>query len=197
MTSRIVSRRAVTLGMAALPAGFSAAARASAASNNMGTSAPNSMGTSASAAGISHTAAAIHQEVVFDADRHRVYQALTEARLFDKVVKLSAAAASAAAPGAPPTQLASEAGGTFSLFGGYITGRQIELVADERVVQVWRAGSWEPAAYSIARFVLESEGGKTRLLFDHKGFPDDQAVHLATGWHINYWEPLAKFLAAG
>src|SRR5262245_45405020 len=34
--------------------------------------------------GISHTAESIHQEPVFQASRKRVYQALTEARQFDR-----------------------------------------------------------------------------------------------------------------
>ena len=86
-------------------------------------------------------------------------------------------------------------GGAFSLFGGYVTGRQLELMPDERIVQAWRAGSWGPGLYSIARFELKEEGSGTKIIFDHRGFPDGTAQHLAEGWHGNYWEPLAKYLA--
>jgi hypothetical protein len=54
--------------------------------------------------------------------------------------------------------------------------------------------SWAPGAYSIARFVLEPQDMSTRLIFDHVGFPDDAAAHLAEGWQGNYWTPLAKVL---
>ena len=87
------------------------------------------------------------------------------------------------------------AGGAFLLFGGYITGRQIELVPNERVVQAWRAGGWDPAHYSIAKFELVEQGSGTKIVFDHTGFPNGQAEHLAEGWKGNYWEPLEKFLA--
>ena len=145
---------------------------------------------------ISHTAEAIHQEVVFKASRKRVYESLTDAKQFDKVVQLSAAMQSGMAPKTKPTEVGREAGGAFSAFGGYITGRQIELVPGERIVQAWRVGSWVPGAYSIAKFVLTEQGSDTKLVFDHTGFPQGEAQHLAEGWKANYWEPLKKFLAS-
>jgi activator of HSP90 ATPase len=87
-----------------------------------------------------------------------------------------------------------ELGSAFSLFGGYITGRQSELVANERVVQAWRAGSWPVGIYSIARFEFEAEGSGTKIVFDHTGFPHGLAEHLAAGWKSRYWEGLENFL---
>jgi len=146
--------------------------------------------------GILRAAEAIHQEPVFKASRKRVYEALTDANQFAKVVELSAAMKSGGMKaGAAPVAISREAGGAFSAFGGYITGRQVELVANERIVQVWRVGSWDPGSYSIARFVLVDSGSETKIKFDHTGFPTGQAEHLAEGWRTNYWEPLAKFLA--
>jgi activator of HSP90 ATPase len=145
--------------------------------------------------GISRAEEAIHQEPVFKASRKRVYEALTDANQFGKVVQLSAAMqAGGMKTGAAPVTISREAGGAFSAFGGYVSGRQIELVPNERIVQVWRAGSWDPGSYSIAKFVLVEQGAETKIKFDHTGFPKGQAEHLAEGWRINYWEPLAKFL---
>ena len=138
---------------------------------------------------ISRTAESIHQEVVFKASRNRVYEALTDAEQFTKVVKLSKVS------GGPAAVISKEAGGTFSAFGGYITGRHIELVPNERIVQAWRAGSWEAGKYSIARFELKEQGEETKLVFDHTGFPNGNAEHLLEGWNTNYWEPLRKYLA--
>jgi activator of HSP90 ATPase len=101
------------------------------------------------------------------------------------------------APGKSSTEISREAGGAISLFGGYVTGRQIELVPNERIVQVWRAGSWDPGSYSLAKFVFTEQGAGAKLVFDHTGFPLGLAEHLAEGWRINYWEPLEKFLAQG
>ena len=71
----------------------------------------------------------IHQEIVLSASPERVYQALTDAKQFSAVC------------GGAPTEISSEAGGAFSCFEGRIEGRNIELVANQRLVQAWRAGN--------------------------------------------------------
>ena len=125
----------------------------------------------------------IHQEVEFNASPDRVYAALTDAGHFSKLT------------GGAAAELSREAGGAISCFGGAIVGRTIELVPDQRVVQVWRAGSWPAGVYSIVRFELQPNGSGTRLVFDQSGFPEAEALHLAEGWHKMYWEPMRKFLA--
>ena len=144
---------------------------------------------------ISHTAESIHQEPVFKASRKRVYEALTDAKQFDKVAQLSTAMKSGMAPGAKPTEIGREAGGAFALFGGYVTGRHLELVSNERIVQAWRAGGWDPGDYSIAKFQLVEQGDGTKIMFDHTGFPRGDGEHLAAGWQAHYWDPLERFLS--
>jgi uncharacterized protein YndB with AHSA1/START domain len=144
---------------------------------------------------ITNTNEAIHQEVIFKASRKRVYEALTDAKQFEKVVQLSSAVKSGMVPPGKPAEISREPGGAFALFGGYVSGRQLVLVPDKLIVQAWRAGSWDPNSYSIAKFALTDQDSHTKLIFDHAGFPNDQAQHLSEGWHVNYWEPLAKFLA--
>jgi activator of HSP90 ATPase len=143
---------------------------------------------------ISRSAEAIHMQVNFNATTARVYDALTDAKQFNKVVQLSAAMKSMGLNN-KPVEMSREPGGAFSAFGGYVSGRQLELVAGQRIVQAWRAGSWDSGQYSIARFELSAEGSRTKLVFDHTGFPQGQADHLLAGWKGNYWEPLEKFLA--
>jgi activator of HSP90 ATPase len=144
---------------------------------------------------IARTAESIHQEPVFKASRKRVYEALTDAEQFNKVTQLSAAMHSGMPPGATPTEISREVGGSFRLFGGHIVGRQVELVPNERIVQAWRVVTWDPGVYSIAKFELKEQDSETRLVFDHAAFPDGKAEHLAAGWKTNYWEPLHKYLS--
>ena len=144
---------------------------------------------------ISHTAESIHQEVSFTASPKRVYEALTDAKQFQRVIELSDAMKSMMPAGAPPAQISSDPGGSFSTFGGIIVGRQIELVPNQRIVQAWRPKYWDPGAYSIVKFELAESSSGTKLTLDHRGFPDGDAQHLLTGWNENYWEPLQKFLA--
>jgi len=145
-------------------------------------------------AGIFYSAEAIHQEPTFNAARHAVYQALTVAKQFDRLVALSDAVNSM--PSRPrPAQITARDGGEFALFGGHITGRFIELIPDDLIVQAWRSEDWGRGVFSIARFELRSEGAGTKILFDHTGFPVGQAEHLAEGWYANYWRPLQGLLS--
>jgi activator of HSP90 ATPase len=144
--------------------------------------------------GISHTAESIHQEPVFTATPKRVYEALTDAKQFTRVIQLSGALQAMHLPDKPAV-ISREAGGAFALYGGYITGRHVELVPNVRVVQAWRAGDWPPGVYSIAKFELVEQGSGCKIVFDHTGFPKGEAEGLASGWKAHYWEPLAKVLA--
>jgi activator of HSP90 ATPase len=144
--------------------------------------------------GISHTAESIHQEPVFTASPKRVYEALTDAKEFTRIIRLSGALQAMHLPDTP-AEISREAGGAFALYGGYITGRHVELVPNVRIVQAWRAGRWPPGVYSIAKFELAKQGAGCKIVFDHTGFPKGDAESLASGWRAHYWEPLAKVLA--
>jgi activator of HSP90 ATPase len=146
------------------------------------------------ALGIVRDLESIHHEVRFKASPERLYTALTDAKEFQKVVLLSGAAKTGMVKDPQPAQISAVVGGEFALFGGYITGRQVELVPHVRIVQAWRTGSWDPGTYSIARFALAPQGSGTLLTFDHTGFPKGEAEHLAQGWIANYWQPLEKLL---
>jgi uncharacterized protein YndB with AHSA1/START domain len=131
----------------------------------------------------------IHQEVTFPVSPKRVYELLTDGEKF------------AAATGRPAT-IGGE-GAPFSIFGGYINGRQIELVPGGRIVQAWRGADWGPGVYSLVRFTLTPEGKGTKLVVDHDAYPEGKSPqypswheHLSTNWPVFYFEPLAKYLVA-
>jgi activator of HSP90 ATPase len=186
--STSITRRSLAIHIAALPVALTAATGGLAASNSSNVAV-------AITDGLSHASEAIHQELLFNASPQRVYGALTNGKSFDAITRLSDGDALLKASGAKPTAINGEVGGTFTLFGGYVTGRNLEMLPDERLVQAWRAGSWKPGAFSIAAFSFVKEGTKTKLLFDHRGFPDGEGASLAQGWHSHYWGPLTTFLA--
>jgi activator of HSP90 ATPase len=188
MQSTPITRRALAARLAVLPLALGAATQGWAAANAIGASSAN---------GLVHTAAVIRQQIVFEAEPRRVYEALTSEQRFDAITRLSDGATLLEAKGAKPTLIDGEVGGTFTLFGGYITGRHLYMLPNERLVQAWRAGSWKPGQYSIADFSLVAEGTRTRLEFEHRGFPESEGASLAHGWHEHYWEPLKKYLARG
>jgi len=117
----------------------------------------------------------------FKGSPQRIYEALLDSNKFSSF-------------SAEPAQIDRSAGGGFSMFGGKIVGRNIELIANQRIVQAWRPASWDPGVYSVVKFELTLRGADTRVLLDHTGFPQDAYAHLNTGCKLQYWEPLAKFL---
>lgn len=125
----------------------------------------------------------IHQEIVVASPPGRVYEALTDGAQFSQL------------SGGAPAEIDAAPGGAFSCFGGMIRGRTIEAAPGRLLIQAWRAESWDPGVYSIVRFELTAEGGGTRVVLDHTGFPAEQGEHLAQGWQANYWEPLQQLSA--
>jgi len=122
----------------------------------------------------------IHQEIDFTASPQKVYEALLDAKQFTTFSGRTA-------------EINREVGGAFSLFGGHIIGRNLELVPNQRIVQAWRVVTWPEGAYSIVRFEFTAQGSGTHLVFDHTGFPEGLHDHLAEGWETNYWELLKKY----
>jgi uncharacterized protein YndB with AHSA1/START domain len=156
---------------------------------------PISAAESNEAKGLTHDAAAIHQQVTFAAPCAKVYDALTQSAKFDAMTRLSDAVSLVTASGAKPTEIDAEVGGAFTLFGGYVTGRNLEMIPGRRLVQSWRAGSWDPGEYSVVRFKLADAAKGCSLTFDHRGFPDSQGKSLLYGWGVHYWTPLRKLLS--
>jgi uncharacterized protein YndB with AHSA1/START domain len=125
----------------------------------------------------------IHQQVTIDATPAAVYDVLTSS---DKFARMT---------GGRAADIASQAGGAVSLFGGDVEARNVELVPGKRVVQAWRSKAWPEGVYSIVRFELTADGGKTRLTFDQAGHPPEAQAMLEGGWPKMYWQPLSAMLA--
>lgn len=123
----------------------------------------------------------IHQEVDFKASAKRIYEALLNDKEHGEFT-------------GAPAKISRDVGGAFSCHGGMVVGRNVELIANERIVQAWRIGDWDEGVYSIVRIELREQGSQTRLVMDHSGFPEGTGEHLEGGWHKMYWDPLRKFL---
>jgi uncharacterized protein YndB with AHSA1/START domain len=130
----------------------------------------------------------IHQEAIVDAAPEQVYAVLTDGDTFASATGM-------------PARIGDQEGTAFTLFGGRIEGRQIELVPGERVVQAWRFGdehpdTWDAGVYSVVRFTLMADGEATKLVIDHDGIPSEWQEHIASGYPTFYQEPLARYFEA-
>jgi len=122
----------------------------------------------------------LHYQVDFKPAPQRVYEALLDPKQF-------------AAFSGMPAEIDANAGGAFSLFGGQIVGRNVELITSQRIVQAWRPAHWTPGVYSIVKFELKPNGSGSTLVLDHTGFPEGLADHLDSGWHEHYLSALQKY----
>ncbi len=127
------------------------------------------------------TRTSLHMDIDMKVAPQRIYEVLLDAKQF-------------AAFTGSPAEIDPGAGGAFSMFGGQIAGRNIELVPAQRIVQAWRPTHWDAGIYSIVRFELKPRGTGTTIVLDHTGFPEGDFDHLEWGWHEHYWKPLNKFL---
>ena len=114
----------------------------------------------------------IHQESIIAAAPRAVYEVLTDGQKFATATGM-------------PAQLSDRVGEAFSLFGGRVEGRQIELVPGQRIVQAWRFGAmhpseWDAGVYSVVRFTLSRQQDGTRFIIEphvrFRGLPGEQAT---------------------
>jgi len=126
---------------------------------------------------------AIHLEKSFPTTPESIYKLLINGAKFGDV-----------------TEMPGKGGGTegafFSIFGDFVTGRQIELVPNERITQAWRMMDWAPGQYSIVRFTLVVEGAETKLIVDQVGHPEEFHEHIESNWEGFYFRPFAKHFTA-
>ena len=123
----------------------------------------------------------IHQTVAFKAAPHEVYEALMDSQ---KHAEFSSS----------PAAISREVGGEYSAYDGYITGKNLELVPDRKIVQSWRAVDWPAGKLSTVTFALSPLAGGTQLDFTHTDLPEGTEAEFTQGWIENYWEPMKKML---
>ena len=152
-----------------------------AATSRLWGAAPQSMKESP-ATPANQTRTSLHQEVDFKVSPQRIYEALLDSKQFAACTGMAA-------------EIDPKAGGAFSMFGGLIVGRNIELIPNQRIVQAWRPTHWDPGIYSLVKFDLKPHGSETTIVLDHTGFPEGDYDGLNSGWKPRYWDPMKKFLA--
>jgi uncharacterized protein YndB with AHSA1/START domain len=86
-------------------------------------------------------------------------------------------------------------GDQVSAFDGYITGRNLELVPCERIVQSWRttefAGDHEDSLITVT---LEEADGGALLTLVHTNVPE-RTSYKQSGWEEYYFEPMKAYFS--
>jgi activator of HSP90 ATPase len=88
-----------------------------------------------------------------------------------------------------------EVDATFLAWGGYISGHNIELVENQRIVQAWRTSEFsvsDPDSHLI--ITLEAVEGGTRVSLEHSNLPAHGMQYLQ-GWQDHYFEPMKAYFS--
>jgi activator of HSP90 ATPase len=123
----------------------------------------------------------IQQTVTFKASPHDVYEALMDSK------KHAAFTGSKA-------KIIRAVGGSIMAYDNYITGKNVELVPDRKIVQDWRAVDWPEGCFSRVVFEFTAIPEGTRLDFIHTDVPEGTEEEFTQGWIDNYWGPLKVYL---
>ena len=92
--------------------------------------------------------------------------------------------------------MSNEVGVDVSAWGDYITGRNLELIPGERIVQSWRTAQFvEEHEDSIITVILEEAENGTLLTLVHSNVPDNQKSYEQGGWEQHYFGPMKKYFA--
>jgi activator of HSP90 ATPase len=126
----------------------------------------------------------IRQSATLHASPHAVYEALMDSRQHAKIT-------------GSPARISRKVGGAISAYGGYISGTNLELEPDRKIVQAWTASEWPAGHLSRVTFRLTPVKAGTRIDFTHSGVPDRFFDDIKQGWIDNYWQPLRARFNAG
>ena len=95
-----------------------------------------------------------------------------------------------------PVEISEKVGSNFNAFGGYITGKNLQLVKNQLIVQSWRGSDWNTNDSDSAFLLsLEQKGNDVQLNMIHANIPDDKEKDLDKGWQDHYWNPWKQHIA--
>ena len=130
---------------------------------------------------IGGTMKTILQKVTFNCNPHDVYEAIMDAKKHAKFSKSK-------------VTITKRKGSRFTAYDGYIDGKNIELIADKKIVQYWRGKDWPKGHYSKVTFSFKKTKGGTLLTFTQESVPNKHYGHIKKGWVTHYWTPMKKML---
>jgi uncharacterized protein YndB with AHSA1/START domain len=92
--------------------------------------------------------------------------------------------------------MSDKVGDEVEAWDGYITGRNLELVPGERIVQSWRTTQFtDEHEDSIITVTLEETEDGTLLTLVHSNVPKEQISYERGAWQKHYFEPMQEYFA--
>lgn len=86
-------------------------------------------------------------------------------------------------------------GGSFTAWDGYISGKNVILDENKRIVQSWRTAQFEDhEADSQIEIRLREKEGITELTLNHTCVPES-GEHYIKGWDEHYFQPMKAYFS--
>jgi len=91
-----------------------------------------------------------------------------------------------------PAVMDDKVGTIFSLWEGDISGCNLEIIKDYKIVQEWFFGETENP--SIVTLILKKAGKNTKIDLIHTNIPEDAFEEIVEGWKDYYLGSMKNFL---
>ncbi|MCP4441098.1 MAG: hypothetical protein GY810_19410 [Aureispira sp.] len=86
-----------------------------------------------------------------------------------------------------------QVGSNFTAWDGYISGQNLELEANKKIVQTWGTSEFsENEEDSRVELLLEEEEGETKLTLIHSDLPAHGEQYIQ-GWEDHYFQPMKSY----
>jgi activator of HSP90 ATPase len=96
--------------------------------------------------------------------------------------------------GGKPAQMSAQEAAAFTVWNGYIRGRNLKLEPSRRIVQSWRTTKFSAAdPDSQIEVLLEPAAGGTRITVRHSNVPDGHTSYRDGGWQRSYFDPMKEY----
>lgn len=90
-----------------------------------------------------------------------------------------------------PATMNAEVGTEFSLWEGDITGKNLEIITNKKIVQEWYFGD-QPEKSIVTLKIFENKKG-TQLEVIHENIPDEDFENIVEGWNEYYIGAIIEF----
>lgn len=89
-----------------------------------------------------------------------------------------------------------KAGGKFSAWDRYISGKNLELVPNKRILQSWRSTEFlKEHLDSYLLIKLDEVKGGTKVTLVHSEIPDGRSAAYKKGWIDFYFKPMKSYFS--
>lgn len=123
----------------------------------------------------------ITQKILLNATPHEIYEIFMDSKKHSELTESVA-------------KISRKVGGKYSVWEGAISGKNIELIEDKKIVQTWKSDGedWKKGHYSTITFTFEPTDYGTEINFTHDQIPESAFENVKKGWNTYYWEPLKE-----